>query len=483
MAPRAVRQPVIRGARFFLAHAPGLVRHGSKPSRDIAVAAGVEGSIRAALRSWEAARDYAPNQVLLGARHPDSLWDLPRPWFETSPPGDRRGPHGEIAPEEELYGLLKIGDQFDLVQLETDFVEEARGALATHPLVAKSDLEALGAGLPEAAIDERLGGPVPAVPLHLRSGRRIGCIVAGHEVDQTLAADVLLENLAAKVTAAMALRALLAGEGIDPGSIDYVIGSGEEAVGDRYQRGGGNLAKAVAEQAGCVGATGVDVKGFCCGPIHALAIAGSLVASGVFSRVAVIGGCALAKLGMKYQGHLRHGQPILEDTLVGVAMLVEGDDGQSPRLRLDAIGRHTVAAGSSQKAIVEALVRDPLRALGWAFRDVDKYATELHNPELTEPSGSGDVPQLNYKVIGGLAALAREIAPAEVPGFARAHGLPGFSPTQGHIASAIPFVAHALDGLRTGRYRRTLFLAKGSLFLGRMTQMADGISMIVERNE
>ena len=178
---------------------------------------------------------------------------------------------------------------------------------------------------------------MPAAPLHLRSGRRIGCIVAGHEVDQTLAADVLLENLAAKVTAAMALRALLAGEGIDPASVDYVIGSGEEAVGDRYQRGGGNLAKAVAEQAGCVGATGVDVKGFCCGPIHALAIAGSLVAAGVFSRVAVIGGCALAKLGMKYQGHLRHGQPILEDTLVGVALLVEGDDGQlaAPEARRD----------------------------------------------------------------------------------------------------------------------------------------------------
>ncbi len=480
---RALRQPVIRGARFFLAHTPGLVRHGSKPSRDIARDAGVEDAIRGALRRWERARDYAPNQVLIGARHPDSLWDLPRPWSETSPPGDRRGPHGEIGPEEELYGLLKIGDQFDLVQLEAGFVEEARDALTAHPLVAKSDLNALGAGVPGAAIEERLAGPVPAAPLHLRSGRRIGCIAAGHETDQTLAPDVLLENLAAKMTAAMALRALLAGEAIDPGSVDYVIGSGEEAVGDRYQRGGGNLAKAVAEQAGCLGATGVDVKGFCCGPVHALAIAGSLVAAGVFSRVAVVGGCALAKLGMKYQGHLRHGQPVLEDTLVGVALLVEGDDRRSPRLRLDAIGRHRVAAGASQKAIVESLVRDPLRALGWGFRDVDKYATELHNPELTEPSGSGDVPQLNYKVIGGLAALAREIAPADVPAFARAHGLPGFSPTQGHIASAIPFLGHALDGLRGGSYRRTLFLAKGSLFLGRMTQMADGISVIVERNE
>ena len=85
-------------------------------------------------------------------------------------------------------------------------------------------------------IDERLAGPVPAAPLHLRSGRRIGCIAAGHETDQTLAPDVLLENLAAKMTAAMALRGLLAGEAIDPGSVDYVIGSGEEAVGDRYER-------------------------------------------------------------------------------------------------------------------------------------------------------------------------------------------------------------------------------------------------------
>jgi betaine reductase len=123
-------------------------------------------------------------------------------------------------------------------------------------------------------------------------------------------------------------------------------------------------------------------------------------------------------------------------------------------------------------------VRDPLRALGWAFRDVDKYATELHNPELTEPSGSGDLPLLSSQGDRGLAALAR----SRPPGSRRGRTLPA-SPTQGHIASAIPFLAHALDGLRSGRYRRTLFLAKGSLFLGRMTQMADGISMIVERNE
>ena len=64
------------------------------------------------------------------------------------------------------------------------------------------------------------------------------------------------------------------------------------------------------------------------------------------------------------------------------------------------------------------------RASAGRSRDVDKYATELHNPELTEPSGSGDVPLLNYRVIGGLAALAREIAPAEVPASRGATGCP-----------------------------------------------------------
>jgi glycine/sarcosine/betaine reductase complex component C subunit beta len=253
-------------------------------------------------------------------------------------------------------------------------------------------------------------------------------------------------------------------------------------VGDRYQRGGGNLGKAVAEQSGCARATGVDVKGFCCGPVHGMILAAGLVAAGVFERVAVVGGCALAKLGMKYQGHLKAGQPVLEDTLVGFAALLAPDDGSSPRLRLDGLGRHTVAAGSSPKAILERLVQEPLGLLGLKFRDVDRYATELHNPELTEPSGTGNVPLLNYRLIAGLAARAGEIAAADVDRFVLDHGLPGFSPTQGHIASAIPYLAHALEALRAGRMQRALFLAKGSLFLGRMTQMADGMSFLLEAN-
>jgi betaine reductase len=114
---------------------------------------------------------------------------------------------------------------------------------------------------------------------------------------------------------------------------------------------------------------------------------------------------------------------------------------------------------------------------------VDKYATELHNPEVTEPSGSGNVPLLNYRLIAAMAALGKEIDRADIPNFVERHGMPGFSPTQGHIASGIPFLGHAVEQIIAGEMERTMFLAKGSLFLGRMTQLSDGLSFILERNQ
>ena len=476
-------QPVIRGVRFFLAHTPGLVRYGSKPSRDIDRDPAVTDTLQAHLRGYADAVAYPPNQAFLGGIHPDALASLPTPWFRHAGCGKRWAPHGEIMPEEEFYGWLKIADAFNLVSLDTGFIESIRPALDAHPLYTPTDLEQLGTGVSQTELDARLAGDMPALPLFLRDGSRIGCFHAAHEVDATLAADVLLENLACKTTAVLAMRTLLAQERVDPMDIPYVLNSGEEAVGDRYQRGGGNLAKAVAEMSDCQAATGVDIKGFCCGPLHALAIAGSLVSARVFPHVVVVGGCALSKLGMKYRGHVQHDQPILEDVLAAVAILVSGDDGASPRLRLDSLGRHTVAAGPSQKAIFEQLVKEPLQRLGLSFSEVDKYATELHNPEVTEPAGSGNVPLLNYRVIAGLAAMGKQITRAQVPDFVAAHGMPGFSPTQGHIASAVPFLGHAVDGLRGGDLQRVLLLAKGSLFLGRMTQMADGVSLLLERND
>jgi betaine reductase len=68
-----------------------------------------------------------------------------------------------------------------------------------------------------------------------------------------------------------------------------------------------------------------------------------------------------------------------------------------------------------------------------------------------------------------------------MPEFIATHGMLGFSPTQGVIPSAIPYLPHAIAGLTDGSMQRCQFVAKGSLFLGRMTEMADGASLILER--
>ena len=468
--------------RYQLGHAPGLVRHGSKPAREIEKDPALLQSITAHLRPYAEAVAYAPNRAFLGGLYPDDLADLQRPWFPGNGESQRWLSHGEIMPEEELIGLLKISDAFELVWLEEGFIGRVRKTLADHPLIRSNDLDALGNGRSQSDIEAEVAKGEGALPLCLRDGSLVGCIIRAHDEDASLTADVILENLACKATASMALRTLLRDQGLDGSSIDYVLNTGEEAVGERYQRGGGNLAKAVAEMCGLENATGCDVKAFCCGPVHALVMAGALVSSGLYRQVAVVGGCSLAKLGMKFQGHLEHDQPILEDILASVAVLVGEDDGVSPVLRLDSVGRHTVGAGSSQQAIFEQLISVPLEKMGLGFRDVDKYATELHNPEVTEPSGSGNVPNLNYRLIGALAVRHQEIERDALPSFVETHGMPGFSPTQGHIASAVPFLGHAVERMRDGRMNRAMFLAKGSLFLGRMTQMSDGLSFVLEAN-
>ena len=92
------------------------------------------------------------------------------------------------------------------------------------------------------------------------------------------------------------------------------------------------------------------------------------------------------------------------------------------------------------------------------------------------------MPNLNYRLIGALAVRHNEIERAALEGFVETHGMPGFSPTQGHIASAVPFLGHAVERMQDGRMNRAMFLAKGSLFLGRMTQMSDGMSFVLEAN-
>jgi len=474
--------PVISACSNILIHAPGFVRYGSKPSREIADSSEtVLPVIEQHLRPFEEAVAYPPNQVFIGNLFPDDLNGIEQPWYRNPVAGaSRQGPYGEIFPEETLLGLMKLADDFDLVEIEKEAVPILQSALQAHPCWRNADPGKIGKGVDALQIEERIEH-AGSLPLYCR-GRRVGCVNRHHEQDDNLKAQVLMENLLAKSSGALALQNLLKKADIPAGDIDLLLNCSEEAVGDRYNRGGGGLAKAIGELCGCVSATGCDIKAFCVGPLYALVLAFGLVKAGLYERVAVVGGGSLAKLGMKFQGHVARGMPILEDVLGGIAFLVTGDDGKSPIVRLDGIGKHDIGAGSSQQNIMESLVLKPLDKMGKKVTDIDKFAGELQNPEVTVSGGSGNVPLINYRMIGALAVLRKEISRQEIDRFVLEHGMPGFCPTQGHIPAAVPFLGHAIDGIKRGDLNNAMFIARGSLFLGRMTQLSDGLSFLLEKN-
>jgi glycine/sarcosine/betaine reductase complex component C subunit beta len=477
--------PVITGVSYYLAHVPSMIRYGSKPYRELKHESSLLQPIISHLRPFDQAVAYLPNQVFIGNLDPDQLWDAPSPWYKNPVPNASRwGEFGEIMPEEEFYGVLKICDEFGLIVLEENFLQDLVSRLKSHPLFGEEDIQKLGKGVSREIIEQKLREDIS--PLYVEGSRLVGYIKRpqgeGAEEDDNLVPNIMMENLSARASGVMALRNLISKTGAAR-EIDYLVGYGEEAIGDRYNRGGGNLAKAIGQLCGCTRATGSDVKAFCCAPVHGLMMAAGLVASGIFQNVVMVAGGSLAKLGMKFQGHLRHDMPILEDLLAGIAVWVARDDGNSPVIRLDSIGKHEISSGSAQQAILEKLVVEPLDRLGLKLTQVDKYSTEMHNPELTEPQGSGNVPRTNYRTIGGFAVLRNEIQKSELDQFVRKHGMPGFSPTQGHIASAFPYLGHAVKNIKSGKLRNTMLLAKGSLFLGRLTQLSDGISLLLEKNE
>jgi betaine reductase len=207
-----------------------------------------------------------------------------------------------------------------------------------------------------------------------------------------------------------------------------------------------------------------------------------LVKAGLFRNVAVVAGGSLAKLGMKFQGHLDKDMPVLEDIIGGVAFLVTEDDGTTPVLRLDLLGKYPIGAGGSQQRIQESLILEPLKAHGMKLTDIDRYATELQNPEITLPIGQDDIPLKNYRLIAALAVQQKEIDKSQMNEFIEKRGLVGFAPTQGHIPAGVPYIAHGIREILEGKRKRIMIVAKGSPFLTRMTNLSDGLSIVIERN-
>ena len=431
-------------------------------------------------QTYHEAASYAPNLTYIGAMEIEDYEKKPQPWYTNLEPAEIRfGKYGEIMPEAETIAFLDMCDVFDLIWLEKGFAASVKEQVAKHPLMRDDILARLEAGHDMAEIEHEVSDE-GALPLYV-DGKVIGCARRGHEVDPNLTAYELLVNITCKASAVLSLLHLIQNSGMKPEDIDFVIECSEEAAGDMNQRGGGNFAKAIAEIAGCVNASGCDVRGFCAGPVNAILAGASMVGAGTRQNVVVIAGGAIPKLYMNSRDHVKKQMPALENCIGSFGLLIVPDDGTLPVIRLDAIGKHTVGAGASPQAVTAALTYEPLMKAGLTLGDVDKYSPELHNPEITMPAGAGNVPEANFKMIAALAVMKKAIEKKDMVAFAKEHGMTGFVHTQGHIPSGVPFIGHAADAINAGKLNRTMIIGKGSLFLGRLTNLADGASFLIEK--
>ena len=475
---------VLAATSYILAHTPDMVLHnGTTQTTERTVNPGSDylKALPNHIRSYEQALIYAPNQTYICGMTPGELGKLPQPWYPNPlQKAERFAKFGEIMPQDEFLLLLQACDVFDLVFLSKDFVDQTKPAFAQHPLMREDILARVKDGVDEENIRKNVEEEHAEGLYHL--GQLVGYVKRAHDVDANLSAHVIHENLVSKASSVLALLHLVHNAGINPDEVEYVIDCSEEACGDMNQRGGGNFAKAAAEIAGMAGATGSDLRAFCAAPAHAMVTAASLVKAGTFKKVVVTSGGSTAKLGMNAKDHVRKDIPVLEDIVGGFAALITADDGVNPEIDLDLVGRHVVGTGSSPQAVITSLVLKPLEQAGMKIVDVDKYAAEMQNPDVTKPAGAGDVPQANFKMIAALAVKSGEIGRTELNTFIEEHGMVGWAPTQGHIPSGAPYLGFAREDILSERITTAMIVGKGSLFLGRMTNLFDGISFVMRKN-
>ena len=478
--------PVIKGASYVLAVVPDMVlENGTTQTTERIVNPDSEylKELPGHLRSFEDAVSYLPNQIYIGNEKPAAMGQIPFPYFQTKWEGAKRdGKYGQIMPQDEFYGLMQICDVFELVKLEKEFAASVKEKLAACHLVTEEQLSLLDKNESTAEEIKALVDTEHAEGLY-HERRLVGAVKRAHDVDVNLSAHTMLENLVSKASSVLALIELVKKAGVKPEDVDYVIDCCEEACGDMNQRGGGNFAKAAAECVGFSNATGSDVRGFCAGPAHAIVHGAALVQAGIFKNVVVTAGGCTAKLGMNAKDHVKKGIPVLEDCVAGFSVLISANDGVSPVIRTDIVGRHTIGTGAAPQNVISALVTQPLEGAGLKLLDVDKFSPEMQNPDITKPAGAGDVPEANYKMIAALGVKKGELQRTEIADFVKNHGMIGWAPTQGHIPSGVPYLGALRDEILDGETKRAMIIGKGSLFLGRMTNLFDGISFIVEAND
>lgn len=475
---------VLKGAGYILVHTPDMVLHNGTTQTTERIVNPDGDYLKALpshLRKFEDVVRYWPNQVYIGNKTPDDLAAVEQPWHDkTCDVTDRYGKFGQIMPQEEFLLLMQACDVFDLVLLDKDFVAANKEKLAANEVIDESIVARVKDGVDAAEI-ARLVAEEHSEGLY-HNNQLVGCVKRAHDIDANLSAHVMHENIVSKASSVLALLSAVKSAGIAKEDVEYVVDCCEEACGDMNQRGGGNFAKAAAEIAGLVNASGSDVRGFCAGPAHAIIDAASLVASGAFKTVIVTAGGCTAKLGMNGKDHVKKDLPILEDMLGGFAVVISQDDGVSPEFNFDMLGRHTVGTGTAPQEVTNSLVFKPLEDNGFKAMDIGKYAGELHNSEILKPAGGGDPALQFFKVVAATAIKRGEMEKAQMLDFISGHGMTGWAPTQGHIPSGVPYLGFAREDILSGKIERAMIVGKGSLFLGRLTNLFDGVSFVVQKN-
>lgn len=476
---------VIKGASYVLVHTPDMVLYnGTTQTTEKIVNPESEylKEVPKHLRTYEEALSYWPNQTYIGNAHPEELAGVEFPWFDKKKEDAKRyGKYGEIMPQEEFLLLVQACDMFEVVRLDKEFVAKYKEAFAANPIISQDIVDKIHEGAELSEIEKFVNEEHAEGLYH--DGKLVGCVKTAHDIDVNLSSHVMHENLMSKASSVLALLYAVKNAGISKEDVEYVVDCAEEACGDMNQRGGGNFAKAAAEIAGLVNATGSDARGFCAAPTHAVIEAAALVKSGAYKTVVVTSGGCTAKLGMNGKDHLKKGLPILEDCLGGFAVVITENDGVSPEINLNILGRHCVGTGSAPQAVIGSLVSEPLERAGMKITDIDKYSPEMQNPDITKPAGAGDVPMANYKMIAALAVKRGDIDKKELVAFTEKHGLTGWAPTQGHIPSGVPYIGFACDDILADKIKNAMIIGKGSLFLGRMTNLFDGVSFVIQKNE
>jgi hypothetical protein len=131
--------PVVKGASYILVNTPDMIIHNGTTQtleRETNPDSEYLKKLHDHIRKFEDVVSYPVNQTYIGNLDPEELGSMPKPWYEKKmEEASRFGRFGEIMPQDEFYGLIKVADAFDLVLLEKGFTSEIKTKFEAHRLL------------------------------------------------------------------------------------------------------------------------------------------------------------------------------------------------------------------------------------------------------------------------------------------------------------------------------------------------------------